>query len=135
MSKIIEVSFPGGKKVDAKIGDVEIKTDQSILAGGEGSAPEPFQLFLASLATCAGIYVSEFCRAREIEPKGMSLEMICDYDADVKRYVKMKFELTLPPEFPEKYQEGIKRAMDLCTVKRHIMNPPEFSIEVKQSES
>ena len=130
MSKVIEVSFPGGKKIDAKIGDVEIKTDQSVLAGGEGSAPEPFQLFLASLATCAGIYASEFCNARDIDTDGMSLRMICDFDRDVKRYVNMTFELTLPKGFPEKYQGGIKRAIDLCTVKRHMTDPPEFHIEL-----
>ena len=58
MSLVIDVQFPGGKKIDAKIGDVLINTDQSVMAGGEGSAPEPFQLFLASIATCAGIYAS-----------------------------------------------------------------------------
>jgi uncharacterized OsmC-like protein len=128
MPKVIEVSFPGGKRVNAKIGDVEIRTDQSAASGGEGSAPEPFQLFLASIATCAGIYASEFCKAREIGMEGMRLNMECDFDPDEKRYVKMRLILTLPAGFPEKYREGIIRAMDLCAVKRHILNPPVFEI-------
>ncbi|MBN1780673.1 OsmC family protein [bacterium] len=131
MQKIIDVSFPGGKKVNALIGDTLIKTDQSVLSGGEGSAPEPFQLFLASIAACAGIYASEFCRTRNIDLESLSLKMICNFDPDVKQYTKMKIVLTVPPEFPDKYKEGIRRSMDLCAVKRHIINPPAFDIAVE----
>ena len=133
MSLIIDVLFPGGKKIDAKIGDVLIKTDQSVIAGGEGSAPEPFQLFLASIATCAGIYASEFCRARDIIARGMTLQMICEYNHEMKRFTKMKLALKLPPGFPDKYRDGILRAMDLCTVKRHIIEPPEFEIGITET--
>jgi uncharacterized OsmC-like protein len=131
MSLIIDVNFPGGKKINAQIGDVEIKTDQSVHAGGEGSAPEPFQLFLASIATCAGIYASEFCRTRDIDASRLSLKMICDYNPEVKRFIKMTLDLKLPEDFPEKYKSGIVRAMELCTVKRHIVDAPEFVIEAR----
>jgi len=131
MSKIIDVWFPGGKKVNARIGDMEIKTDQSEKAGGDGSAPEPFQLFLASIATCVGIYASEFCTTRQIDTTGMSLRMISDFDQDMKRYIQMTFDLILPSGFPEKYRNGIRRAMDLCAVKRHMTDPPEFRIETR----
>ena len=67
MDKTIEVSFPGGKRVDGKIENMIIKTDQPVEEGGGGSAPEPFNLFLMSIATCAGIYALDFCQAREIE--------------------------------------------------------------------
>lgn len=80
MSKLIEISFPGGKKVNAKIGNLIIKTNQSVKNGGEGSAPSPFQLFLASLGACAGFYALEFCNARNIPVKGISMTMKCDFD-------------------------------------------------------
>ncbi len=130
MSTTVEVSFPGGKRVDAKIGDKIIKTDQPVKEGGEGSAPEPFRLFLASIATCAGGYALEFCRARNIPTDGMALTMTCDFDPEVKRYRKMTIDLKLPDGFPKKHEAAIVRSMDLCAVKRHILNAPEFEIRL-----
>ena len=129
MAKIIEVSFPGGKRVDAKIGDTVIKTDQSVKNGGDASAAEPFQLFLASIATCAGIYALEFCLARKLSLKGLSLKMICDRDPELKLYTRMTIELQLPEDFPEKMEKAIVRSMNLCSVKKHINNAPEFIIQ------
>ena len=130
MEKTIEVSFPGGKKVDGKIENMVIKTDQPVKDGGEGSAPEPFQLFLMSIATCAGIYALDFCQAREIETNDMTLTMNCELDLSGRVYQKLSIDLRLPAEFPEKYKKAIVRTMDLCTVKKHIINPPEFEIKV-----
>ncbi len=129
MAKIIEVSFPGGKRVDAKIGDTVIKTDQSVKNGGDASAAEPFQLFLASIATCAGIYALEFCLARKMSLEGLSLKMICDRDPELKRYTRMTIELQLPDGFPEKMETAIVRSMNLCSVKKHILNAPEFIVK------
>ena len=64
MEKKIEVTFPGGMQVDAQVEGIIVKTDQAVKNGGDGSAPEPFQLFLASIATCAGVYALDFCNAR-----------------------------------------------------------------------
>jgi uncharacterized OsmC-like protein len=125
---LIDVSFPGGKKVDAKIGKFVIKTDQSALSGGDGSAPEPFQLFLASIATCAGIYALSFCQSRHISTDSMSLTMEGDWDDEQKRYRKFSIDLTLPGDFSEKYKKAVIRSMDLCAVKRHMIDPPEFEI-------
>ncbi len=72
---LIEVSFPGGKKVDASIKGFTIPTDQPISSGGEGSAPSPFDLFLSSIATCAGIYALGFCESKGIDTTGLKLEM------------------------------------------------------------
>ena len=130
MEKTIEVSFPGGKKVDGKIENMVTKTDQPVKDGGEGSAPEPFQLFLMSIATCAGIYALDFCQAREIETNDMTLTMNCELDLSGRVYQKLSIDLRLPAEFPEKYKKAIVRTMDLCTVKKHIINPPEFEIKV-----
>lgn len=133
MSQIIQVSFPGGKRVDAHIDGMHIRTDQSQRNGGEGSAPEPFQLFLASIATCAGIYAWQFCQTRHLPTEGLDLKMRCDFDLAQKRYRNMTLLLTLPRGFPEQHKESILRAIDLCAVKKHITDPPEFSIEVETS--
>ena len=72
-TQTVKVEFPGGKKVNARVGDFLIQNDQSVRAGGEASAPEPFDHFLASIATCAGIYVLGFCQKRDIDTSGVSL--------------------------------------------------------------
>ena len=125
---LVEVSFPDGKKIDAKIGEFKINTDQAVENGGDESAPEPFQLFLASIATCAGIYALSFCQSRKISPDGMSLSMECDWEEDKKRCPKMSINLRLPEGFDEKYRKAVVRSMDLCSVKKHMMDPPEFEI-------
>ena len=129
MDKTIEVDFPGGKRVDGKIENMIIKTDQPVEEGGGGSAPEPFNLFLMSIATCAGIYALDFCQAREIETKDMALTMKCEYDPTVRVYQKLTIDLRVPAGFPDKYKKAIVRTMDLCSVKKHILNPPEFEIK------
>jgi len=131
MGKIIKVNFPGGKRADASIGDQLIRTDQSKLSGGDGSAPEPFQLFLASIATCAGVYALQFCQARSISVEGMDLTMDCEYNPEEKRYRDIKISLKLPAGFPEQLRPAIIRAMELCAVKRHIMTPPAFQVGVE----
>jgi len=128
MSGKIDVSFPGGKRVDATIGGMMIRTDQTVENGGAETAPEPFQLFLASIATCAGIYALEFCKARELSSEGMALTMHCEWDEKKHAIEKMTIDLKLPPGFPDRYRKAIVRVMDLCSVKKHILNPPEFAI-------
>ena len=125
---LVKVSFPDGKKIDATIGEFTINTDQKKENGGDESAPEPFQLFLASIATCAGIYALNFCQARHIPLDGMSLSMECERDENENRYPKMSINLKLPDGFDEKYRKAIIRSMDLCSVKKHMLNPPEFEI-------
>ncbi len=125
---LVEVSFPDGKKIDAKIEKFIINTDQATANGGDESAPEPFQLFLASIATCAGIYALSFCQSRKMSVDGMSLSMECDWNEDKNRYSKMSIDLRLPEGFDEKYRKAVVRSMDLCSVKKHMMDPPEFEI-------
>ena len=126
----IQVSFPGGKRIQAKVGDYTVETDQPVKYGGEASAPAPFDLFLASLATCAGIFASNFCESRKLSSEGMDLRMECISDEKKKMITQIVFHLTLPDGFPEKYRNGIVRAMELCAVKRHMQDTPAFSVEV-----
>lgn len=126
--KEIYVSFPEGKKVNAVIDNYTIKSDQPLPRGGSGSAANPFQLFLSSIALCAGFFALEFCMARNIVTEGMALKMICNYDEDEKRFTTLEINLKLPEEFPEKYNRAIIRAMNACTVKKHLLNPPKIEI-------
>jgi ribosomal protein S12 methylthiotransferase accessory factor len=122
------VSFPGGKRVDAEFNGFTIRTDQSPAGGGEGSAPQPFDLFLASIATCAGIYVKGFCDSRDIPTQGLGLDMHIEPDPATHRIGKLTLEIRLPAGFPEKHREAVIRAADLCAVKKHIKEPPAFEI-------
>lgn len=129
--KIIDVELGPGMKINATIDDMTVATDQSVKDGGDGSAPNPFQLFLASLASCAGVYAKRFCESRKISSEGMDLRMICDFAEKGFKVEKVTLELTLPDGFPEKYSDAIIRAVDLCTVKKHINDAPEFAIVTK----
>lgn len=127
----IEVTFPGGKRVDASLGQHLIRTDQARTHGGEGTAPEPFELFLASLATCAGIYVLGFCQAREIPTEGVKLLQHHRFDDATHRLEQVQLEIVLPPTFPEKYRASIAKAAEGCKVKRTLFSPPEVAVVVK----
>lgn len=128
MGTEIEVSFPGNLKVEAKIREFVISTDQPEKSGGDNSAPTPFELFTTSIATCAGYFAMKFCRTRKIDTSGMRLKMNYEWDNKLKRYPKMSVELQLPENFPDKYRGAIIKAMNQCVVKQHIHQPPDFEI-------
>lgn len=127
MSSLI-VSFPAGKRVDARYKGFTIQTDQSRQGGGEGAAPEPFDLFLASIATCAGVYVKGYCDARAIPTNGLELEMRVERDAEKHRVARLVLDIRLPEGFPQKHRDAVVRAAELCAVKKHILEPPAFEI-------
>ncbi len=126
--KSIDITFPGGKRVDANYGGRTVATDQSERNGGEGSAPEPFDLFFVSIATCVGIYALEFCNSRQLNTDGLAVRLEADRDPEKKMYTKIRLLLTPPKEFPEKYEKAIIRTANLCAVKKHILTPPEFEV-------
>lgn len=123
------IKLPGGKKVDAEYNGMTIKTDQSLRAGGEGSAPEPFTLFLASMGTCAGIYVKSFCDQRGIPTDNIRLVQKMAYNPETRLIDKIDIDIQLPADFPEKYKEAVVNAADLCAVKRHLLNPPKIVVK------
>jgi putative redox protein len=132
MTRTIEVSFPAGAKITTQIGDHTIVTDQPVTNGGENSAPSPFDLFLASLATCAGFYAAAFCQKRGISMQGFGLRMHCQKSEGSKLYDHIAFEVTLPPGFPEDQIKALSRSIDLCTVRQHILHSPAFEIQVQR---
>jgi len=124
----MEIYFPGGKRVYADHDGFTIETDQPVDDGGDGSAPAPFDLFLASIGTCAGIYALGFMQQRGIDPAGAMLKMTSDSHSNGELIAEIDLELQLPAGFPEKYRRAIVKAMDLCTVKKYLHQPPVFEI-------
>ena len=130
----MEISFPGGKKVNAQFNGFTIKTDQSKKDGGDDTAPTPSFLFWASLGTCAGIYALSFCEKRKMDTE--KLKLVLDFESDPKTHMvkKVLMKLILPPDFPEKYIPAIIKAMDLCHVKKHLHEPPEFETTTQKAD-
>ncbi|MBN1129608.1 MAG: OsmC family protein [Chitinispirillaceae bacterium] len=129
------VTFPGGKRVDAHYKGFTIRTDQSVANNGEASAPAPFDLFLASIATCAGIYVLDFCQHRSISTEQIRLIQKIKSNSETNMIEAIAIEISVPPEFPAKYKDAVVRAAQLCSVKKHLFQPPEFSVFLKIKEA
>ncbi len=127
------ISFEEGKIVNAEYKGMMIKTDQSVKAGGKGSAPEPFTLFLASIGTCAGIYVKSFCDQRGIPSDNIKLVQKMSYNPEKKLIDRISIEIMLPEGFPEKYKDAVIKAADLCTVKKHLASPPEITVQTSSA--
>lgn len=124
----MEVFFPGGKKVNSIYKGFTLKTDQAKSEGGDGTAPEPYDLFLASIGTCAGVYVIYFCQERGIDTSQIKLTLQFDRN-ETKHLVEwVRIHIDLPPGFPKKYKKAVIKAAELCTVKRNIADPPGFSV-------
>lgn len=130
----IEVSFPGGKRVDARLGQHVVRTDQPIEVGGSGTAVAPFDLFLASLATCAGYYVLAFCDARGLPTEGISLRQRVEVDPATKLTKRVHIELKLPASFPEQYRKAVVRAAEGCKVKKVIAAAPSIEVVAEAAE-
>lgn len=128
------IDFPGGAKVDAHFGNFTVKTDQPVFGGGEGSAPAPFEIFLSSIGTCAGIYVLGFCRQRNLPTEGIRIVQRMEHNPSTGMIGKIDLEIQTPPDFPEKYLPSLIRSAELCAVKKHLENPPKFEISTKVLE-
>ncbi|HEX5044378.1 MAG TPA: OsmC family protein [Candidatus Polarisedimenticolaceae bacterium] len=111
-----DVRLSGGDRVVVTAGTQEIVTDQ------DGSAPDPFTLFLASIGACAGYYVARFCRQRGIPTEGIALTQRFEKDQN-GRVREIALELTLPDGFPDAYRGAVLRAAETCKVKRHLEAP------------
>jgi putative redox protein len=122
------ISFPGGARVDAKFDSFTVRTDQPPQGGGEGSAPTPFATFLASIGTCAGIYVLGFCRQRQLPTEGIRLTQRMAADPATGLIGRISIEIHVPPSFPEKYHSALIRSAEQCAVKKHMEAPPRFEV-------
>lgn len=121
------IDFPHGAQVDAHFGQYTIKTDQAMPVG-EGSAPTPFAMFLASIGTCAGIFVLSFCQQRQLSTDGIRIVERIQQRQTSHLVEMIELEIQVPASFPAKYYDALVRAADQCAVKRHLENPPQFNV-------
>jgi len=129
----IMVTLPGGRRVDAQVGRHIIHTDQPISNGGEDAAPAPFDVFLASIGACAGIFVQGFCAKRSIPYEEIRILERPEYDANGILHA-VDFDIQLPPGFPEKYRGALVRAVEQCSVRRAIQARPTFRVQTVVGE-
>lgn len=125
----MEIYFPGGKKVAADFHGFTLITDQPERAGGEGSAPTPYDLFLMSIGTCAGIFVKLFCESRGLEADDIYLTQDLKFDPIKRKLAEVNIQIHVPEDFPEKYYDAVKRAAEQCSVKNTLIDPPVFNLE------
>ena len=130
----MEILFPGGKRVDALFDGFTVQTDQPVSSGGENSAPAPFDLFLASIGTCAGIYILSFCQQRSIPTEEIRLVQNNGRNPETG-FLEIGIDIVVPSGFPEKYRNALIRSAELCAVKKHITDQLiRFSIETSTKE-
>ena len=121
------IDFPGGSRVDAHFGSFTVATDHPPAA----TAPSPFEIFLSSIGTCAGIYVLGFCKQRNLPTQGIRIVERIDHSPVTGMVEAIGLEIQVPPEFPEKYRDSLIRSADLCAVKKHLEKPPRFEITTR----
>lgn len=125
----MEITFPGGLEVDAQMGNMVIPTNQ------DGSAPAPFGLFLASIGTCAGIYVLSFCQQRGLPTENVRIVQRMQSNPFTRMIEHIELDIQVPPDFPEKYKDAVIRAAAQCAVKKHLEAPPEFDVHTSVVET
>ena len=126
------IDFPGGARVDAHFRGHTLLTDQPAGGGGNDSAPMPFELFLASIGTCAGIYILGFCRKRGLSTDGIRVIQHTLSDPITGMLDRIELEIQVPPSFPRQYHAALIRTAELCKVKKTLEHPPEFEIVTKE---
>jgi ribosomal protein S12 methylthiotransferase accessory factor len=124
----MQINFPGGKRVTSTYKGFTVDTDQPKSEGGDDAAPEPYDLFLASIGTCAGVYIVYFCESRDISTDGISMTLRFERNPETHLMEKIAIEIHLPPEFPGKYRQAVIRAAQMCTVKRNLAHPPAIHV-------
>lgn len=125
----IKVNFLDNLRLEAKFDDFTVIADQPIRYKGDGSAPGPFDYFLASSALCAAYFVKLYCQTRDIPTENIRLSQNNIVDPE-NRYAQIfKIQVELPADISEKDRLGILRSIDRCTVKKVVQQGPEFIIE------
>ena len=106
----MQIHFPGGKRVTSTYKGFSVETDQPKSDGGDDSAPEPYDLFLSSIGTCAGVYIVYFCESRDIPTQDISMTLRFERNETSHLMEKIAIEIHLPPAFPDKYRKAVIRA-------------------------
>ncbi|MBS8241371.1 OsmC domain/YcaO domain-containing protein [Marinobacter lipolyticus] len=125
----INVNFLDNLRLEAKFDDFTVVTDQPIRYKGDGSAPSPFDYFLASSALCAAYFVRVYCKARDIPTENIRLSQNNIVDPENRYNQIFKIQVELPEDISDKDRQGILRSIDRCTVKKVVQTGPTFEIE------
>ncbi len=125
----INVNFLDNLRLEAKFDDFTVVTDQPIRYKGDGSAPSPFDYFLASSALCAAYFVRVYCLARDIPTENIRLSQNNIVDPENRYNQIFKIQVELPEDISDKDRQGILRSIDRCTVKKVVQTGPAFEIE------
>ena len=125
----IKVNFLDKLRLEAKFDDFTVIADQPIRYKGDGSAPGPFDYFLASSALCAAYFVKLYCDTRDIPTDNIRLSQNNIVDPDNRYQQIFKIQVELPADMSDKDRQGILRSIDRCTVKKVVQAGPEFVIE------
>ena len=125
----INVNFLDNLRLEAKFDDFTVVTDQPIRYKGDGSAPSPFDYFLASSALCAAYFVRVYCKARDIPTDNIRLSQNNIVDPEDRYNQIFRIQVELPEDLPEKHRQGILGSIDRCTVKKVVQTNPTFQIE------
>lgn len=131
MESKYNITFDGNKKISAHFRDFIVNTDQPVAGGGDNTAPSPFELFLASVGTCAGFFVASFCQSRSIPIGNISIIQTMLRNDTTHMVEKITLNIMLPPDFPEKYKAAVIKAADTCVVKKHLQTPPEIQVNAR----
>ncbi|MBS4014584.1 MAG: OsmC family protein [Bacteroidetes bacterium] len=124
----VEVILGENLKVDVNYRGTIIKTDQPTMAGGDGSAPSPMDLFFASIAACAGYYAKAFCLGRGISYEGIKITMDMSRSLETRLVDNVVINVELPSGFPEKYTPALIKSVESCAVKKHINAGMNFQV-------
>ncbi|MCT7942311.1 OsmC domain/YcaO domain-containing protein [Shewanella holmiensis] len=125
----IKVNFLDNLRLEAKFDDFTVTADQPIRYKGDGSAPSPFDYFLASSALCAAYFIKVYCKARDISTENIRLSQNNIVDPEDRYNQIFQIQVELPEDISDKDREGILRSIDRCTVKKVVQTGPEFKIE------
>ncbi|MFD2191142.1 OsmC domain/YcaO domain-containing protein [Pistricoccus aurantiacus] len=129
----IKVNYLDNLRLEAKFDDFTVIADQPIRYKGDGSAPGPFDYFLASSAMCAAYFVKVYCNARDIPTENIRLSQNNIVDPENRYQQIFKIQVELPEDLSARDREGILRSIDRCTVKKVVQTGPEFQIEVVEN--
>ena len=125
------VSFPGGKQVAVENRQHKVLTDQDLESGGDDAAMSPFDLFLASIASCSGVVALSFLRRRDLSTEGLRIRLYPNWSEEQNLVTDIRLKVDVPEGFPAKYLGALEKALETCTVKRQLAKPPRFEVEIK----
>ncbi len=130
----IVVTLPKGRRIHAQVGDHLVTTDQPLDNGGEDSSPSPFDLFLASIGTCAGVFIQGFCAKRNIDSSRIRVIQKMTRN-EAKELVAIALQIEVPADFPAQYRQALEQVVEGCSVKKAILRGLQFQTTVGVMEN